>query len=83
MLKEGFSIIGEYDDPPHESFPSHDHPGDQLLVVLKGSVEVIINGKISILKPGGEIYTSAKTIHDLKIGPDGCSYIEGERSTSR
>lgn len=27
MLKEGFIVINEYNDPPNEFFPDHDHPG--------------------------------------------------------
>ncbi len=79
MLKEGFVIINEYDDPPNEFFPDHDHPGDQLLVVVNGSIEVAMNGQTSILKPGDEMFFPAKVKHGAKIGPEGCLYIDGER----
>ena len=79
MLREGFSIVNEYDDPPNEMFPNHDHSGDQLLVVVRGSIEVTINGKTSVLKPGDEIFFPAKMIHSAKVGPKGCLYIDGER----
>jgi len=81
MLKEGFSIIYEYDDPPGELYPDHDHPRDQLLVVLKGSMEVKMSGKTSVVREGEEIFFPAKVVHSAKIGPEGCSYIDGERPT--
>ncbi|MHB8871159.1 MAG: cupin domain-containing protein [Candidatus Doudnabacteria bacterium] len=79
MLREGYSIINEYDDSPNEVFPDHDHPGDQLLVVIKGSIELVMNGKTSILKPGDEMFFPAKMIHSAKVGPEGCLYLDGER----
>lgn len=79
MLREGYSIINEYNDPPHEVFPDHDHLGDQLLVVLEGSIEILMDGKISVLEPGDEIFFPAKVMHSAKIGAQGCFYIDGER----
>ena len=79
MLSEGYSIINEYDDPPNEVFPDHDHPGDQLLVVLRGSIEIIMNGETSTLRPGDEMAFPAKMIHSAKVGPEGCLYLDGER----
>ncbi len=79
MMAEGFSIINEYNDPPNEFFPDHDHPGDQLLVVLEGSIEIAMNGKVSTLKPGDEITFPAKVMHSAKVGSEGCLYLDGER----
>lgn len=46
-LKEaGYQTIHEYDDPTNEVFSDHDHPGDQLLVVLIGSIAINIDEKI-------------------------------------
>ncbi|MDD2807085.1 MAG: cupin domain-containing protein [Patescibacteria group bacterium] len=78
MLQNGYSIINEYNDPPNEVFPDHDHPGDQLLVVIKGSIEIVMDGKTSILRPGDEIFFPAKMMHSAKIGSQGCFYIDGE-----
>ncbi len=79
LEREGFSVISRYDDPPNQTFPNHDHETDQLLVVLRGSIEVTMNGKTSVLKPGEEISFPAKVSHSAKIGPEGCLYLDGER----
>lgn len=79
MLRDGFSIINEYDDPPNEMFPDHDHPGDQLLVVLNGSLSITMNGKTSVLGPGDKMLFPAKIVHSAKVGPEGCLYLDGER----
>jgi len=79
MLREGFSIINMYNDPPNEMFPDHTHPGDQLLVVIKGSIAITMNNKTSVLNPGDEMFFPAKVIHNAKVGPEGCLYLDGER----
>ncbi len=79
MLQEGFSVINEYDDPPNEFFPDHDHSGDQLLVVLQGTITIVMDGKTSLLEVGDEIFFPAKVIHNAKVGPEGCLYLDGER----
>lgn len=79
LRKEGYGIIHEYTDSPNEEFPDHDHPGDQLLVVVKGSIAVKMNGKDYSLKAGHELRFPAKMVHSAKAGPEGCGYIVGEK----
>lgn len=79
LTREGYSKLVEYDDPPNEVFPDHDHPGDQFLVVLKGSISITMNGKTGVLRPGDEMFFPAKVIHSAKVGPEGCLYLDGER----
>lgn len=79
LLRDGFSIINEYDDPPNELFPDHSHTGDQLLVVMSGEITVTMDGKILILKAGDEMFFPKHIIHSAKIGAGGCHYLDGEK----
>ena len=79
LLSEGFSDIHEYNDPPNEEFPDHGHSGDQLLIVLSGSITIRMNGETSTLKAGEEQFFPANVPHSAQIGPEGCFYIDGER----
>lgn len=79
LAREGFSIINEYDDPPGEFFPDHDHSADQYLVVLRGSMTVVMAGETTVLEVGDEIAFPARVVHNAKMGPEGCHYIDGER----
>ena len=79
MLSGGYSIINEYNDPPYEIFPDHDHQGDQFLVVIRGSIEITMNSKITVLNPGDEMFFPKKVMHSAKVGPKGCLYLDGER----
>ena len=79
LLKKGYSILNEYDDPPNEIFPDHDHPGDQLLIVIRGLIEITMNGKTTVLNSGDEMFFPKKVVHSAKVGPKGCLYLDGER----
>jgi quercetin dioxygenase-like cupin family protein len=79
LKNEGFTDIHEYDDPANEFFADHDHPGDELLVVVRGSIEIIMDSAKTILNPGDELFFPAKKIHSAKIGSSGCFYVVGEK----
>lgn len=77
--KEGYTTVREYNDPPNEEFPDHDHLVDELVIVLKGSMAVKMHNRDYLLKIGDELYFPAKVIHSAKVGPEGCVYILGEK----
>jgi quercetin dioxygenase-like cupin family protein len=74
LMQEGYSLINKYNDSPNEIFPDHDHPGDQLLVVLEGSIEIVMDGKTSVLRSGDEMFFPARRMHSAKIGSEGITF---------
>jgi len=48
---------------PH---PAHHHAGDELFLVMKGGVEVTINGKTTKLGPGGAAYAAGGDQHGIR-----------------
>jgi mannose-6-phosphate isomerase-like protein (cupin superfamily) len=48
---------------PH---PAHHHSGDELFFVMKGTVEVTINGKSTKLGPGGAAYAAGGDEHGIR-----------------
>jgi len=81
MKSAGYTIINEYDDAPGEHFPEHNHRGEQLIVVLRGSIEVNMEGKHHELKEGDKLVFPAEMMHDATVGPEGCLYLDGEKPT--
>ena len=79
LRKEGYESIRELSDPANIEFPEHDHAGDHVLVVIKGSIEIAAEGKKILFKAGETFYSPAKIPHSAKIGPEGCEYIVGEK----
>ena len=80
LKKEGYTEINVYDDSANEIFPDHTHEGEQKLVVVRGSMEVKMEGKEYSLTPGDELVFPAKVVHSAKMGPEGCEYIDGEKA---
>ena len=79
MVQQGFTVINEYDDEPNEFFAEHNHPGDQLLIVLEGSIEITMSGSTILLEPGDQLFFPAGVMHSATVGPKGCLYLDGER----
>ena len=79
LKSEGYTQIIEYKDPANEIFADHDHPGDELLIVVSGSIAISMGGKEHNLAAGDELFFPAKQTHSATIGPEGCFYIVGEK----
>ena len=46
--------------------PPHFHPWDEAFFVLEGEVKVTVEGKSSILTPGGYVHIPSGTVHAYK-----------------
>ncbi len=79
LRKDGYALIHEYNDPPNKKFPDHIHKGEELAVIMAGSLEVKMDGVDYLLKPGDELVFPANMVHSAKVGSDGCVYVVGEK----
>ena len=51
---------------PGVAFPSHTHPGEEIIYVLEGAWEYVIDGKPVTAKAGDVLFVPARTIHSAK-----------------
>ncbi len=67
-LCEEKSISVEYFvKPPHHSSPMHDHPQEQVCVVIRGQMMVITsNGCEEVLEEGDAAFFAANELHQVK-----------------
>ena len=79
LFTDGYTQIHEYDDPAGEYFPDHDHEGDQLVIILEGSISVKMGGVVNHVTVNNPLKIPAKEVHDVRIGEKGCKYIVGEK----
>jgi quercetin dioxygenase-like cupin family protein len=65
------------DFQPGAVAPRHTHPGEEIVYVLKGSLEYRLDGKAPVtLKAGDVIFIPAGTIHEAKnVGADNASEL--------
>ena len=75
-------LIGEGLDPgawsngPGDTYASHDHAYDKVIVVASGSITFgLVDGSME-LAAGDRLELPANTAHDANVGPDGVVCLE-------
>jgi len=51
---------------PGQTFPSHTHPGEEIIYVLEGVWEYVIGGKRVTAKAGDVLFVPSRTIHSAR-----------------
>jgi quercetin dioxygenase-like cupin family protein len=55
------------DFPSHTAFGKHSHPGEEIIYVLKGSLQYEVEGSLPVtLKAGEVLFIPAGTVHSAK-----------------
>ena len=75
----GYAMVFEYDDAAGEFFALHTHPGEEHLVVVRGSIKVNMDGKSYHCNVGDELTFPQMMPHEATVGPEGCFYLVGEK----
>jgi quercetin dioxygenase-like cupin family protein len=83
LQRHDISVVGHeaiqvrVDFQPGAVAPRHTHPGEEIVYVLKGSLEYRLDGKAPVtLKAGDVIFIPAGTIHEAKnVGADNASEL--------
>jgi quercetin dioxygenase-like cupin family protein len=64
LCNEKAISIEHFTKPPHHASPLHDHPSIQVLVVLKGKLEIVIDGGDGqVLEEGDAAYIPENEPH--------------------
>jgi len=67
-------------DPPGQRWEGYVHATDELVIVLEGEMEFVIDGEVSHPQPGQEICIAAGTIHSVRnIGASTARWLYGYR----
>jgi len=53
-------------NPGEIAHPPHQHPEEELTIVMQGTVEVLVNGALKRVGPGSVIFQSANDLHNIK-----------------
>jgi quercetin dioxygenase-like cupin family protein len=57
------SLQARVDFAPGASFPAHKHPGEEIIYVLEGSIEYLVEGKPVVLKAGHVLFVGKGVAH--------------------
>lgn len=61
---------------PASVIPPHDHPNEQMSVVLEGSLEMTLADETRQLGPGDVVAIPANTRHGVVVGRSGATVID-------
>ena len=75
---EGFSVW-RWSDSPAATYTPHRHDHDESLWLVEGEIAFGVGEKSYSLKPGDRLMLPKGTVHTAKAGPDGATYLIGER----
>jgi quercetin dioxygenase-like cupin family protein len=65
------------DIAPGSAFPRHAHPGEEIIYVLEGSLQYVVEGQSPVtLKAGDVLFVPAGAIHSAKnVGSDNAAEL--------
>jgi quercetin dioxygenase-like cupin family protein len=79
MQREGYSVF-EWSDRPGTSYAPHTHDEDQSHWIIKGALELTVNGESYTLRAGDRDYLPANTVHAAFVpGQEPVIYLIGAR----
>ncbi|KAF1912230.1 hypothetical protein BDU57DRAFT_356844 [Ampelomyces quisqualis] len=78
----GFSHVFTWTDKPNAHYPPHQHRGVTTHLILNGSLTYIYpddpDATKETLGVGGRWDVDANKVHEVWVGPEGCTYVIGE-----
>jgi mannose-6-phosphate isomerase-like protein (cupin superfamily) len=78
LEEEGFEVH-PWRDPADRIYGEHHHDCDETLWVLRGTIVFEVSGREFPLGPGDRLLLPAGIAHRARAGPDGVTYLIGQR----
>jgi quercetin dioxygenase-like cupin family protein len=79
LAADGFSSFC-WSDAPNAHYDEHEHDRDESIWLLAGTLRFGADGRDLALAPGDRLMLPAGTRHTADAGPDGATYLIGQRS---
>ena len=78
IRQDGFNPVS-ISDPAGYVYPPHRHPETKLLVFLKGSMKVYVQGREFNCSAGDRLMIPGNMEHSAVVGPEGCNFFWSEK----
>ncbi|CAG9621591.1 YqcI/YcgG family protein [Sutcliffiella rhizosphaerae] len=72
---KGTGYVEVQKDEPFKAHPSHTHPCNEILHILKGSISLEVNSALYVCNAGDRIFLPKEMVHGSLAGIDGCLYV--------
>lgn len=60
---------------PDTHLDEHTHEASHILVIVRGVMQLTLNGKEHDMYPGDSVTIPPRTRHGAQFGPEGCAYL--------
>ncbi|KAF2106696.1 hypothetical protein BDV96DRAFT_507465 [Lophiotrema nucula] len=78
----GFAHVFTWSDGPNAHYTPHSHSGLTTHLILDGKLTITYPNdkepKKETFGPGARLDVDAKRLHEVWMGPEGCTYVIGE-----
>lgn len=78
LESEGFSVFA-WGDAADATYSAHAHDHDESIWVVAGEMTFVAGGGELRLGPGDRLMLPGGTVHTARAGPEGATYLIGER----
>ena len=78
LAADGFDAM-VWSDSPNRTYAPHRHDHHESLWCIRGAITFHIDGRDYRLGPGDRLMLPRDTLHGATAGPDGATYLIGER----
>jgi quercetin dioxygenase-like cupin family protein len=78
LARDGFDAFA-WTDPPRATYTAHHHDHDECLWVVTGEITFGTAEGAFGLRAGDRLMLPAGTVHTAEAGPDGATYLIGQR----
>ena len=79
LIQEGYPDPIEVRREPDDWLAEHSHPFEVYALILDGDIELIIDGKSNVYKPGNIFYLGPQEFHSERYGKEGVLYLASRR----
>ena len=80
LAREGFPDPVEVHQIPNGSLDLHTHPFEVRALVIKGSIQILLNGQSTDYQAEEMFSLDFEQAHEESYGPDGVTYLASRRS---
>jgi quercetin dioxygenase-like cupin family protein len=80
LEREGCAAV-EWQDAAGTHYKAHSHPHDEIIAVIEGRIDFVVDGKRHILEPGKILFLPAGTTHTADVPKYGAvRYLIGSKA---
>lgn len=79
LQQAGYTNVYTWFDSPDENYGNHTHPNERSFIIIEGSMTIGMDDEVQEYSADDQFTIPAHHEHSSTVGPEGCTYVTGER----